>query len=166
MTILSIGTAAHECCAVRVHADEGASREFTAVTGGSMGFLCSRLSKISANLMTPSVRERAWALCKRLDAALDARDSSGTATSVELGSNGAVVVELNAPAFLLFFAIEQAEDDSGWGLATHKSSGGLIAGGPLSSVDCASVLGLILPPRRVFRVMSSAGSSRQLTVVV
>lgn len=163
--ILPPDGAPHERGVVCVHTEVSVDTAFTAVTaGGTPGELVAKLANIKG--ATASVYGRAWDLCRRLDKALEARDASDAAVSVDASSNGAILIEFNAPGFLLFFAVEESEEDSGWGLATHKSSGGLIAGGPLSSIDCASVLGLILPQRRLFRLLSFEGPSRQITAVV
>ncbi|MBL8859521.1 MAG: hypothetical protein JNL28_13515 [Planctomycetes bacterium] len=162
----SNGIPVHESYVLCVHGDQAVNMEYVRVSEGCVGPLCARLARLDDRGLDATVRDRAWTLCRQLDRALAARDLGGIVTTVESTEGGAVVVEFNAPGFLLFFTVEPREDDSGWGLATHRSSGGLVAGGPLSKTDFGSVLGLIVPHRRTFLVLSSEELSSSITVAV
>ncbi len=156
-TVLGGGT--HVSYTMCVHAAQASAREtFIQFAEPTIGPLCKKLSMIDEDDLSPSIRERGWRLCRRLDDAIALRDLTNVDASVSVSNNGALLVQFNASGFLLFFAVEDAEKDSGWGLATHKSSGGLIAGGPLSSADISSVLGLVIHPVRIFRARSFAAS--------
>jgi hypothetical protein len=122
------------------------------------GVFDAQLLRIEKDIDSRDVRLRAWRMCAGLNRELRSRTLTGIDPSVR-AENGAVVFELSNASFILFFSIEKEESDSGWGLATHRASGGNLAGGPLSSASVTAVLDMILPRRNVYRLRSSEASS-------
>lgn len=138
------------------------SEPLTASAREPEGLLRGALCTLSSEL-GPQVAKAAARLCAELDRALEGLDLRGVTSSAYVGRNGGFIAEFATAEFILFFAVEQEESDSGWGLSTHRSRGGLLAGGHLSDApNLAAILRMVLPVLQTFRIRSFESLRRRI----
>lgn len=124
-----------------------------------------KFSRLNAAI-TPNVFSKAESLCRELDAAAKLYDLSGSKTDVVFGENGEIEFRLSSRYFRLFFSVEDKDEDSGWGLASHEGYRNLLAGGSLSSANCSDIIGMILPRRTSFPMLFFEGSESLATLTI
>lgn len=103
---------------------------------------------------------RAEQLADRLDSIAAGYDIAGAKIVASEDDDGALTFEALTPEFRLFFAQGSTEDDSGWGLALHRTAGRMISTGPLD-MDLSTVFRFVFPTKRCIRARASAESESQ-----